>query len=414
MEAGENLGLIGPSGSGKSSIVKIIQRLYDADSGEVLVGGVNVKELNLKWLRSQIGMVSQEPVLFDTTIAENIRYGREEASLEEIMEAAKKANAHDFITSLPKGYDTNVGEGGTQLSGGQKQRVAIARALVSNPRILLLDEATSALDTESEAELLEALGSACEGRTVIIATRTPSAIESTRVVTYLEEGTVQEVGSHRDLLSNDGAFYDMVVEESFLSTPPRRQPSWDQVITSAPAPHHHHHTRHSRSTALQGEAGDRDRTPRGGKPVVKSPPSTIPSGNGGVESGHVVGSEAHTERRPTLDLLRIILRLVRLNSRSLPLLLLGCLAAVLGGAIFPASAVIVGRALGAFAHPKEEVLGRVRPWAAGLLLVAIFSAVATLVKVRKNSFGTFGILDSIGKPFFLSSSSFASVCMEPT
>ena len=116
-----------------------------------------MKELNVKWLRSQIGVVSQEPVLFDTTIAENIRYGREDATLDEIMQAAKDANAHDFISSLPKGYDTSVGERGTQLSGGQKQRVAIARALVSNPRILLLDEATSALDTESESVVQEAL-----------------------------------------------------------------------------------------------------------------------------------------------------------------------------------------------------------------------------------------------------------------
>ena len=169
-----------------------------------------MKELNVKWLRSQIGVVSQEPVLFDTTIAENIRYGREDATLDEIMQAAKDANAHDFISSLPKGYDTSVGERGTQLSGGQKQRVAIARALVSNPRILLLDEATSALDTESESVVQEALDKAREGRTTIVIAHRLSTIQNADIITSVESGHVVEVGTHAELLEKKGLYYDLV------------------------------------------------------------------------------------------------------------------------------------------------------------------------------------------------------------
>ena len=180
---------------------------------QVLVGGVNIKELNLKWLRSHIGVVSQEPVLFDTTIAENIRYGKEDATMEEIQEAAKNANAHNFIMQLPKGYETLVGEAGTQLSGGQKQRVAIARALVSNPKILLLDEATSALDTESEATVQEALDRAREGRTTIVIAHRLSTIQNADIIVSIEDGRVVEMGSHSDLMAKKGLYFDLVTAQ---------------------------------------------------------------------------------------------------------------------------------------------------------------------------------------------------------
>ena len=154
---GQTLALVGPSGCGKSTVIQLLQRFYNVGRGSVLVDGRDVKSLNLKWLRSQIGVVSQEPVLFATTIAENIRYGREGVTQEEIESAAHAANAHNFIMSLPNQYQTLVGERGTQMSGGQKQRIAIARALVRDPKILLLDEATSALDAESEAIVQDAL-----------------------------------------------------------------------------------------------------------------------------------------------------------------------------------------------------------------------------------------------------------------
>uniref|UniRef100_A0A6P7GUB4 ABC transporter B family member 4-like n=1 Tax=Diabrotica virgifera virgifera TaxID=50390 RepID=A0A6P7GUB4_DIAVI len=157
IKSGDTVALVGSSGCGKSTVMQLIQRLYDVESGEIIIDGNNIKDYDLAWLRSQIGVVSQEPILFGTTILENIRYGKDGVTEEDIIQAAKKANAHNFIKSLPNGYNTLVGEKGAQLSGGQKQKIAIARALVRNPTLLLLDEATSALDNTSEAKVQAAL-----------------------------------------------------------------------------------------------------------------------------------------------------------------------------------------------------------------------------------------------------------------
>ena len=171
---------------------------------------MDVRSLNLKWLRANIGVVSQEPVLFDTTIADNIGYGKERATMEEIETAAKNANAHDFISQLPDGYNTHVGERGAQLSGGQKQRIAIARALVRNPKILLLDEATSALDTESEKIVQDALDKAREGRTTIVIAHRLSTIQTADVIVSLQGGEVAEIGTHTDLMQRQGLYYELV------------------------------------------------------------------------------------------------------------------------------------------------------------------------------------------------------------
>ncbi|XP_066999280.2 multidrug resistance protein homolog 49 isoform X2 [Anabrus simplex] len=210
IKRGETVALVGSSGCGKSTVVQLIQRLYDPAQGTVSVDGNDMKLLNVSWLRHHIGVVGQEPVLFATSIKENIRYGREDATEQEIEEAAKEANAHDFIMKLPQRYDTLVGERGTQLSGGQKQRIAIARALVRKPGILLLDEATSALDLHSEAKVQNALERASQGRTTIIVAHRLSTIRDADRIVCLSSGRVIEEGTHSELLALKGHYYDLV------------------------------------------------------------------------------------------------------------------------------------------------------------------------------------------------------------
>uniref|UniRef100_A0A8C4JHN8 Phosphatidylcholine translocator ABCB4-like n=1 Tax=Dromaius novaehollandiae TaxID=8790 RepID=A0A8C4JHN8_DRONO len=218
VEKGQTLALVGSSGCGKSTVIQLLERFYDPLDGEMvsLFDDKNAKALNIQWLRSQIGIVSQEPILFDCTIAENIAYGdnSREVPREEIVSAAKKANIHSFIESLPNKYDTRAGDKGTQLSGGQKQRIAIARALVRQPQILLLDEATSALDTESEKVVQEALDKAREGRTCIVIAHRLSTIQNADKIAVVQNGKIVEQGTHQQLLAEKGIYYSLVNVQS--------------------------------------------------------------------------------------------------------------------------------------------------------------------------------------------------------
>merc|ERR1739844_541889 len=211
IKKGEKIALVGESGCGKSTVIQLIQRFYDLNQGSLELEGNNIQSLNLPYVRSKLGIVSQEPVLFDRSIAENIQYGDNErtVSMEEVIDAAKKANIHSFVATLPAGYETKVGGKGNQLSGGQKQRVAIARALVRNPRILLLDEATSAQDTESEKVVQDALDAAQVGRTSITIAHRLSTIKDVDVIFVIEKGKVAEQGTHDDLLANRGIYYNL-------------------------------------------------------------------------------------------------------------------------------------------------------------------------------------------------------------
>jgi len=212
IEAGKTVALVGPSGSGKSTTVQLIERFYDPAFGMITLDGIDLRALNVSWLRQHVGLVSQEPTLFATTIKENIKIAKPDATDEEIENAARRANAHDFIVSLQDGYDTQVGDRGAQLSGGQKQRVAIARTLITSPKIILLDEATSALDSESEAIVQEALDVIMsEGNaTVVVIAHRLSTIKNADMIAVVDNGSVAETGTHDELIAKEGKYYDLV------------------------------------------------------------------------------------------------------------------------------------------------------------------------------------------------------------
>lgn len=217
VKAGEKIAFVGPSGGGKTTLCNLIPRFYDVTEGEIFLDGKNIKEYTLKSLRDNIGMVQQDVYLFSGTVFENISYGKPGATMEEVIEAAKKAGAHEFVTELKDGYDTYVGERGVKLSGGQKQRISIARVFLKNPPIIILDEATSALDNESEFAVAKSLASLSEGRTTItIAHRLSTIRKSDRIMVLTDEGIMEE-GSHEQLLEKKGIyckFYEMANELS--------------------------------------------------------------------------------------------------------------------------------------------------------------------------------------------------------
>ena len=204
--------MVGESGSGKSTVISLLERFYNPDSGHILLDGVDIKEFRLSWLRQQMGLVGQEPILFNESIRANIAYGKEGGATEaEIIAAAEAANAQEFISSLPNGYDTNVGERGTQLSGGQKQRIAIARAILKDPRILLLDEATSALDAESERVVEEALDKVSVDRTTVVVAHRLTTIRDADLIAVMKNGAVAERGRHNALMKiTDGVYASLV------------------------------------------------------------------------------------------------------------------------------------------------------------------------------------------------------------
>jgi len=206
---GEIIALLGPTGSGKSTIIRLLPRFYDVTSGSITVDGYDIRDIKLDSLRRQIGVVAQETFLFATTIKENIAYGKPNATMDEIIEAAKIAKAHDFIMALPKGYETMVGERGVTLSGGQQQRIAIARALLMNPKILILDDPTSSVDVDTEYEIQQALKALLKDRTTFVITQRVSTIRNADKIVVLENGEIVEEGTHEALMAKKGAYYQI-------------------------------------------------------------------------------------------------------------------------------------------------------------------------------------------------------------
>lgn len=206
VKKGETMAFVGNSGGGKSTLVNLIPRFFDVSNGAIKIDGVNIKDYDVKSLRKNIGIVPQETFLFSGTILQNIKYGKRDATFEEIKEAAKKANAHEFIKKLEDGYNTEIGERGVKLSGGQKQRIAIARAILENPQILILDEATSALDNESEKLVQDALEKLMENKTTFVIAHRLTTIENSDKIVVLQQGEIKETGTHTELLEKNGLY----------------------------------------------------------------------------------------------------------------------------------------------------------------------------------------------------------------
>ena len=206
VKKGETMAFVGNSGGGKSTLVNLIPRFFDVSNGAIKIDGVNIKDYDVKSLRKNIGIVPQETFLFSGTILQNIKYGKRDATFDEIKEAAKKANAHDFIENLEEGYNTEIGERGVKLSGGQKQRIAIARAILENPQILILDEATSALDNESEKLVQDALEKLMENKTTFVIAHRLTTIENSDKIVVLQQGEIKETGTHTELLEKNGLY----------------------------------------------------------------------------------------------------------------------------------------------------------------------------------------------------------------
>lgn len=214
-EPGQTIALLGFTGSGKSTIINLIPRFYDPDEGRITIDGIDIRDVTLKSLRSNIGTVSQETFLFSATIAENIAFGKDNASREEIIAAAKAARAHDFIMAMPKGYDTKIGERGLGLSGGQKQRLAIARALLTDPRILILDDSTSSVDTETEYLIQQALQELMKNRTTFVIAQRLSTVKNADQIIVLDEGRVVQRGTHEELLQDEEGIYRQIYDMQF-------------------------------------------------------------------------------------------------------------------------------------------------------------------------------------------------------
>ncbi|TQD82234.1 hypothetical protein C1H46_032206 [Malus baccata] len=357
--AGKTVALVGGSGSGKSTVIALLQRFYDPLGGEILLDGVAINKLQLKWLRSQMGLVSQEPALFATSIKENILFGKEDAGIEEVTEAGKAANAHNFISQLPQGYDTQVGERGVQMSGGQKQRIAIARAIIKKPRILLLDEATSALDSESERVVQEALDKAAVGRTTIIIAHRLSTIRNADVIAVVQNGQVMETGSHDELSQRENGHYTSLVR--LQQTEKEKEPeelghygASSSISKDIHSISSRRHSTSSRRLSMLSRSSSANSFAQGRAPDQES----------------VVGYEHKKLPVPSFR------RLLALNLPEWKQAVMGCTSATLFGAVQPLYAFAMGSMVSVyFLTDHDKIKAKTRTYSLCFLGLAIFSLV---------------------------------------
>ena len=212
-----SIAIDGPAGAGKSTVINLIMRLYDADEGRIKIDGVDLQNLSQEAYKANIGVVLQETFLFSGSILDNIRYAKPDATVEEVIRAARIANAHDFIMRFPNGYDTRVGERGQRLSGGERQRISIARAVLNDPKILILDEATASVDTETEYLIQEALGRLIQNRTTIAIAHRLSTLKNANRLAVFKEGELMELGTHDELIAKKGIYYTLVMAQRKMS-----------------------------------------------------------------------------------------------------------------------------------------------------------------------------------------------------
>ncbi|XP_041921125.1 bile salt export pump isoform X1 [Alosa sapidissima] len=344
IKAGETTAFVGPSGSGKSTTVQLIQRFYNPLKGMVTLDGHDIRTLNIQWLRSLIGIVEQEPVLFATTIMDNIRYGRPGVTMEDIIQATKQANAYNFIMELPQKFETLVGEGGGQMSGGQKQRIAIARALVRNPRILLLDMATSALDNESEAVVQEALDKARMGRTTITIAHRLSTIRNADVIVGFEHGRAEERGVHADLMERKGVYFTLVTLQNQGQEPVTvRNPS-ESERTEVALGRERTLSRGSHTSSRSLRLRSRSQRSEDYIPDAISGQLRIDKDRDNPdipETDESTDPKQHVEPAP-------ITRILRYNRSEWPYLLMGSLGAGINGSVNPIYALLFSQVLGTF------------------------------------------------------------------
>ncbi|XP_053752915.1 ATP-dependent translocase ABCB1 isoform X2 [Panthera pardus] len=328
VQSGQTVALVGNSGCGKSTTVQLMQRLYDPTDGMVSIDGQDIRTINVRYLREIIGVVSQEPVLFATTIAENICYGRENVTMEEIEKAVKEANAYDFIMKLPNKFDTLVGERGAQLSGGQKQRIAIARALVRNPKILLLDEATSALDSESEAVVQVALDKARKGRTTIVVAHRLSTIRNADVIAGFDDGVIVEKGNHDELMKEEGIYFKLVTMQTRGNEIELENAVYESI---------------SEIDALEMSPKD------SGSSLIRRR-STRKSIHASQGQDRKLGTKENLDEHvPPVSFWRIL----KLNITEWPYFVVGIFCAIINGGLQPAFSVIFSRIIGVFTRVED-------------------------------------------------------------
>ncbi|XP_042853243.1 bile salt export pump isoform X3 [Panthera tigris] len=347
IKSGEMTAVVGSSGAGKSTAIQLIQRFYDPSEGMVTLDGHDIRSLNIQWLRAQIGIVEQEPVLFSTTIAENIRYGREDATMEDIVLAAKAANAYNFIMDLPQQFDTLVGEGGGQMSGGQKQRVAIARALVRNPKILLLDMATSALDNESEAMVQEALSKIRHGHTIVSVAHRLSTIRAADVIIGFEHGTAVERGTHEELMERKGVYFTLVTLQSQGNQAANGEGIKNETEDGSFGGRQTF-SRESYQASLRASIRQRSKSQL--SYLVPEPPLAVVDHKSTYEEDRKdkdIPVEEEIEPAP-------VRRILRFNAPEWPYMLVGAVGASVNGSVTPLYAFLFSQTLGTFSLLDKE------------------------------------------------------------